>query len=100
MASNNEITFCNFVLGRGVLNGVVNVTLGAFLFDPNSSGEEIDPTPVVVSRLRMDVACARRLRDALASILEAVDNPDKAPHAAANGDGTAAPAPVDTTAVN
>lgn len=72
---NVGITFANLVLGRGILNGVVNLTLGAYEFNPDDKEEKVDTAPVIVSRLRMDVACARAIRDNLNELLQAVEAP-------------------------
>lgn len=81
---NVGITFANLVLGRGIFNGVVNVTLGAYEFNPDDKGEKVEPSPVIVSRLRMDVVCARAVRDALNELLLSLEAP-------APGNGVAEP---------
>lgn len=65
------VTFVNTVLGRGVLNGVVNLTFGTLLFTPEN--DRIEPDMVVSSRLRMDELCARRLFEALAELITSID---------------------------
>lgn len=72
---NVGITFANIVLGRGIFNGVVNVTLGAYEFNPDDKNEKVEPSPVIVSRLRFDVPCAKSLRDALSELLLSVETP-------------------------
>lgn len=72
---NVGITFANLVLGRGILNGVVNVTLGAYEFNPDDKLEKVETSPVIVSRLRLDVACAKALRDNLTELLATVETP-------------------------
>ena len=42
------ITFANLVLGSGILNGVANVTLGAYEFNPDDKVEKVEPSPVIV----------------------------------------------------
>jgi hypothetical protein len=69
------VTFANLVMGCGLHNGVVNVTLGAFLFEPAIDAKTVDPSPVVVSRLRTDMPCARALHKSLGDLLESIDNP-------------------------
>ena len=81
------LTFANTVLAQGFFNGVVNVTLGAYTFDPEEDGRTIDVTPVIVARLRMDVQGARALYNALGTVLAAMDNPAAPPSAI---DGTEA----------
>ena len=68
------ITFANLVLGRGVYNGVVNITLGAMHFTPDGD-KSVDPDPVIVSRLRMDIPSAAALRDALDGLLKSIEVP-------------------------
>jgi hypothetical protein len=70
---NVGVTFANLLLARGIFNGIVNVTLGCLLFEPSDDGNKVEPAPTITSRLRMDVACARQLRDALTSIIASVD---------------------------
>lgn len=67
------ITFANLVLASGIMNGVVNVTLGAYEFNPDDKNEKVDPSPSIVSRLRMDVAGAKALRDNLTELLNSVE---------------------------
>ena len=65
------ITFVNTVIGRGVLNGVVNLQLGAYLF--TAEGEKVEADPVVVARLRMDEPAARQMHEALGEVLGLID---------------------------
>jgi hypothetical protein len=71
---NSGVTFVNLVLGRGVLNSVVNVQFGTWLFGGKEDGS-VDPEPTVSCRLRMDVACAESLRDALTELLQQIKTP-------------------------
>lgn len=80
---NVGVTFVNIVLGRGSFNGNVNLTLGVMTFEPKDDGT-IDLNPEINARLRMDIPCARQLRDNLDELLASIDNP-KAPDAKANG---------------
>lgn len=74
------ITFANLCLGRGILNGVVNVTLGAFAFTPE--GDKVEADPMITARLRLDVPCAIALRDALTALLNDVQvKPSESPAA-------------------
>jgi len=68
------ITFVNAVLGRGHLNGVVNLTLGVFPFDPTGDGK-ISEDLNVACRLRMDMACAKMIRDQLDELLTTSEKP-------------------------
>lgn len=67
------ITFANLVLASGVYSGVVNLTMGAYEFEP--IGDKVEPSPAITVRLRMDVACARALRDNLTELLLKVEAP-------------------------
>lgn len=64
--------FVNQVVGRGHLNGVVNLTFATALFTPNETG--IDPDLMITSRLRMDLACAQQLWMCLGKILDSPKN--------------------------
>jgi hypothetical protein len=66
------ITFVNAVVGRGVLNGVVNIQLGGLLFDSGADGK-ISNDLATVCRLRMDAKCAEDLRDHLNAVLTLID---------------------------
>ena len=68
---NVGITFANLVLGRGILHGVINVTLGAYEFNPEA--DKVEPAPVIVARLRMDVPGAKALRDNLNELLQSIE---------------------------
>lgn len=74
-ADNIGVTFVNLLLGRGILNNVVNLTFGTFNFTPDTGQENgVDIDPVVSARLRMDVACARQLHQTLGELLESIDS--------------------------
>lgn len=88
-ADNVGITFANLVIGRGILNGVVNVTLGAYEFNPDDKMEKVEPSPVIVARLRMDVAGAKSLRDNLNDLLQSLDAPAPTTGVVAEVDGAA-----------
>lgn len=62
------IVWVNFVATKGVFNGNVNLTLGAYNFTPTEN--EVAPDPVIVGRLRMDKVAAIHLRDALNEMIE------------------------------
>ena len=61
--------FVNQVVGQGILNGVVNLTLGTFNFSPTADGT-IDPDLAITARLRMDIVCAQQLHAVLGNILD------------------------------
>jgi len=79
---NVGFTFANIVIGSGAYHGIVNVTLGALPFNPTDDGT-VSTEIVITSRLRMDVACAERLRDELDSLLSKIKNPVTAESVAA-----------------
>lgn len=84
VADNVGITYVNTVIGRGVLNNVVNLTLGAFNFTPAESADgSVDVDMVIAARLRMDLVCARNLYEVLGGLLSGID--------AANLNGADAP---------
>ena len=66
------ITFVNAVVGRGILNGVCNIQLGALQFDADSDGK-ISNDLTTVCRLRMDAKCAEDLRDHLNAVLALIE---------------------------
>ena len=74
MKSNDTVgvTFVNAVIGRGVLNGIVNVQLGVLTFESDAEGK-VSGDLSVACRLRMDVKCAEELRDSLDSVLKIIE---------------------------
>ena len=66
----SEPVFVNVVLGRGMSNNVVNVTLATYFWSPY--GEKVDPDLRITSRLRMDLVCAVQLRDTLNELLDSL----------------------------
>ena len=66
-----ETVFVNTVFGQGVLNGVINLQLGTYLFTPVDAGQ-VDLDPIITCRLRMDRQCAEHLYDALGALLLAI----------------------------
>ena len=67
------IDFVNTVIGRGILNGIVNLSFGAFNFTPADDGKTVDLDPVVAVRLRMDKVCATQLRDVMNELLATIE---------------------------
>ena len=67
---NVGVTFVNAVIGSGILNNVVNLTLGVCLFTPDTESNKVEDDIVVASRLRMDPLCARQLLETLTRLLE------------------------------
>lgn len=67
------VTFVNTVVGRGILNGVVNLSFAVLNFTPGDDNKSIDPDPVINCRLRMDKMCATQLRNVLNDLLESID---------------------------
>ena len=70
---NVGVTFVNTVVGRGILNGVVNLSFAVLNFTPADDSKAIDPDPVVNCRLRMDKLCAKQLRDVLNDLIDLID---------------------------
>ncbi len=68
--------FVNQVVGRGCLNGVVNLTMATYQFTPR--GEAVDTDMVVSARLRLDMAAARQLHAELGALFECLDGPVQA----------------------
>lgn len=75
MNSSDEVgvTFVNTVVGRGILNGVINLSLSVFNFTPSANGESVDLDPTIACRLRMDRVCAAQLRDVLTEFLSQIE---------------------------
>ena len=61
--------FVNSVLGRGLLNGVINLSFATFNWTPTDDGSKVEPDPVVSCRLRMDKICATQLRDVMIELI-------------------------------
>lgn len=59
--------FINDVAAAGFLNGVINMTLVTARWTPKTTKPEMNVPPdlVIASRLRMDMLCAKRMRDQL-----------------------------------
>lgn len=89
---NVGVTFVNAVVGQGTLNGVVNVSLGVFLFTPGDA-DKVEPDLVTTVRLRMDQLCARQLHESLGKLLELIDKTEPETRGASTN-GVAAPAQV------
>ena len=66
------VTFVNTVIGRGILNGVINLSFGVFNFTPTDDGK-VDVDPAVACRLRMDKVCATQLRDVMNDLLAIIE---------------------------
>lgn len=67
------VTFVNLLLGRGIFNGVVNLTFGVFNFTPDNESNDVPLDPTIACRLRMDLPCARYLYKALGEFLDSLD---------------------------
>lgn len=74
---NVEIIFANTVIGRGVLNNVVNLSLAAFNFTPSDDGTKVDADPVIVCKLRMDKVCAKQLRDVMNDLIKLIEESEQ-----------------------
>lgn len=71
------VNFVNTVVGRGVLNGVINLSFSTFQFTPSEDGTKVDVDPVVSCRLRMDKVCATQLRDVMNELLAAIEKSEQ-----------------------
>ena len=79
------ITFVNVLIGRGVMNGVVNLQFSTLLFSANEQGK-IEADPAVSCRLRMDILCAKNLHQSLGELLASIENqPAEVTVTASNG---------------
>lgn len=72
--NNVPVTFVNQVLGQGHANGVINLTLGVARWTPVGPREDapngvVEVDMVIASRLRMDLQCAKQMRDSLNELL-------------------------------
>lgn len=70
---NVGVHFVNTIIGRGILNGVCNLSFGVFNFTPSEDGTKVDVDPVVACRLRMDKVCATQLRDIMNELLATIE---------------------------
>lgn len=86
---NVGVTFVSTLLGRGILNNVVNMTFGTLLFTPDDE-DKVDPDLVVSARLRMDKACARQVYEALGELLSKIEQSEAEATAAVGSESTAA----------
>lgn len=73
---NIGVVFVNTIVGRGTLNGVVNLSFGTFNFTPSDDGKVVDIDPVISCRLRMDKICLKQLRDVADELLSIVEKAD------------------------
>jgi hypothetical protein len=70
------VTFVNTVLGRGILNGVINISFSTFNFSPDGQ-DGIEADPVVSARLRMDVPCLKQLHQVCSDLIAAIEAAQK-----------------------
>lgn len=84
-SDNVGITFANIVIGRGIADNIVNVTLGAYNFTPSDDGTRVDNDLAIVARLRLTKTCARQLADTLSKFMNEVEK------AESSSSGVAAP---------
>ena len=66
------VVFVNTVVGRGILNGVINLSFSVFNFTPTDDGK-VDVDPAIACRLRMDKICATQLRDVMNDLLAVIE---------------------------
>ena len=71
--NNEPVVFVNELVGRGHLNGVVNLTFATARFTPTAG--EISPDLVITARLRMDMACLRQTYMVLGELIS-MNEPD------------------------
>jgi len=71
--NNVPVVFVNEVIGRGCLNGVVNLTMAVARFSPRDG--EIAPDLVIAARLRMDMVCVRHMYILLGELIS-MNEPD------------------------
>ena len=83
MKPTDEITFANMLVASGIYNNNVNLTLATFRFTPTADGK-VDPDPVVTANLRIDLGCARQIRDRLTDLLTSVERTQAVPAQAQN----------------
>lgn len=69
---NVGVTFVNTIIGRGIMNNVVNLQFGTFQFSPDEVTNTVDTDLAVSCRLRMDIMCAVQLYETLGGLLQAV----------------------------
>jgi hypothetical protein len=72
-----SVTFVNTIIGRGILNQVINLSFGVFNFTPNDEGTAVDLDPSVAVRLRMDKVCAIQLRDVMNELLAQLEKAEQ-----------------------
>lgn len=94
-SDNIGVTFVNLLLGRGIFNGVVNLTFGVFNFTPDTESKEVPLDPTIAARLRMDLPCARYLYKSLGELLAGIDKSlsETPPPAAPTNEGVASGKP-------
>ena len=71
--NNEPVVFVNELVGRGHLNGVINLTFATARFTPTAG--EIAPDLVITARLRMDMACLRQTYMVLGELIS-MNEPD------------------------
>ena len=74
---NVSVVFVNTVVGRGVLNGVINLSFSVFNFTPSDDGKEVEVDPAIACRLRMDKACATQLRDVMVDLIAQIEQAEQ-----------------------
>lgn len=67
-----KVTIVNSLAVSGFLNGIINLGFTTAQFLPRQDGDKtvVDAAEVMTANLRMDLACAQQLHDALGRILE------------------------------
>lgn len=76
-SDNVSVTFVNSVVGRGILNGIVNLSFAVFNFTPSDDGKSVEVDPTIACRLRMDKTCAVQLREVLSKLIADVEEAEQ-----------------------
>lgn len=73
------VVFVNSVIGRGILNNVVNLSFGVYNFTPNEENGKVDIDHTVACRLRMDTSCFKQLRDVINELYAMIEQTEATP---------------------
>jgi|GEM_PF-6465560 len=71
---NVPVTFSNVFFGGGLINGVINCTLGVTRHSPTTTNQSAVDV-IVAARLRLDIAAATALRDFLSAQIALLSAP-------------------------
>jgi len=73
--SKPDVTFVNTMTVSGFLNGILNLSFTTARFTAN--GDKVEPDEYPSLYLRMDLACAQAVHEALGKVLAANTKPEK-----------------------